>query len=282
MSKEERCHSCGMPLEQENEYHPYAACLMFKACGDAETVRANLNGVVSWGVQAEFERAAEQKNADSKTAFDAGVARGIQVERENERLSCAYTDLAFEGIRPGNIGDGVRLLIEKLYRHADYKRGFERYEALRLLNAQQFAELHQRNVSEGTPFDDLIDELVVIRRLQAEKPFPLMQFPDFDDDGDPTEATLDAIVRWEPNFNNPDPWSGLVEFVVSSFRTDYGAIREETGKDGEKLLVFVTGGWSSNEAVLAAVERNYVFYAMRWHSSERGGLVRYHSGLEAA
>jgi hypothetical protein len=36
------CADCGMPCSP-NEYHPYAACLMFKACHDGEQVRANLN-----------------------------------------------------------------------------------------------------------------------------------------------------------------------------------------------------------------------------------------------
>ena len=38
------CQECGMlcgPLE----YHPYAACLMFKACHDGDRVRANLQAV---------------------------------------------------------------------------------------------------------------------------------------------------------------------------------------------------------------------------------------------
>lgn len=38
------CGDCGMPCAQ-GEYHPYAACLMFKACHNSETVRANLNAV---------------------------------------------------------------------------------------------------------------------------------------------------------------------------------------------------------------------------------------------
>lgn len=35
----------------------------------------------------------------------------------------------------------------------------ERYEKLRRLNVQQFAELYKRNISEGIPFDDLVDQL---------------------------------------------------------------------------------------------------------------------------
>lgn len=38
------CSDCGMPCAP-NEYHPYAACLMFKACHNSETVKANLQAI---------------------------------------------------------------------------------------------------------------------------------------------------------------------------------------------------------------------------------------------
>lgn len=38
------CDDCGMTCEP-NEFHPYAACLMFKACHNSKTVRANLDFV---------------------------------------------------------------------------------------------------------------------------------------------------------------------------------------------------------------------------------------------
>ena len=38
------CSQCGMVVKS-GEYHPYAACLMFMACKDGATVRANLEAV---------------------------------------------------------------------------------------------------------------------------------------------------------------------------------------------------------------------------------------------
>jgi transposase-like protein len=52
------CHSCGMPCG--NEYHPYAACLMFKQCRDRKTVEANLAAVVEYGALAERARIHEE------------------------------------------------------------------------------------------------------------------------------------------------------------------------------------------------------------------------------
>lgn len=38
------CGECGMPCRPD-EYHPFAACLMFKACHNSETVRANMEAL---------------------------------------------------------------------------------------------------------------------------------------------------------------------------------------------------------------------------------------------
>ncbi len=43
----------------------------------------------------------------------------------------------------------------------DVLRGYLRYESIRRLNPRQFRELWSRNISTGTPFDELVDELVV-------------------------------------------------------------------------------------------------------------------------
>lgn len=44
MSKDKYCQECGMPV-QLGEYHPFAACLMFKGCKDPSVVRANINAI---------------------------------------------------------------------------------------------------------------------------------------------------------------------------------------------------------------------------------------------
>ena len=45
------CGECGMMVEP-HEYHPYAACLMFKACNSSESVRLNLEAVRAHGAAA--------------------------------------------------------------------------------------------------------------------------------------------------------------------------------------------------------------------------------------
>jgi hypothetical protein len=42
------CRECGM-MVWPGEYHPFAACLMFKACSNAEQVNTNLEAVLEHG-----------------------------------------------------------------------------------------------------------------------------------------------------------------------------------------------------------------------------------------
>jgi hypothetical protein len=43
------CQQCGMWVDPKKLYHPYAACLMFMACKNGNTVQANLDAVVDYG-----------------------------------------------------------------------------------------------------------------------------------------------------------------------------------------------------------------------------------------
>ena len=45
------CAECGMIISRRGEYHPYAACLIFKACGSGSETRANLSRVVDYGMR---------------------------------------------------------------------------------------------------------------------------------------------------------------------------------------------------------------------------------------
>lgn len=40
------CAQCGMAMLHQAEYHPFAACLIFKACRDGQKVRENLGAVI--------------------------------------------------------------------------------------------------------------------------------------------------------------------------------------------------------------------------------------------
>ena len=63
------CKECGMAVRAD-EYHPYAACLMFKACGNSRTVMANLHAITD---DYEFKEAALR-------------ARVAELEAQNQEL----------------------------------------------------------------------------------------------------------------------------------------------------------------------------------------------------
>ena len=73
---------------------------------------------------------------------------------------------------------------------------------------------------------------------------------------------MEAIREW------PVPWTGLLDFVQSAWRHDYGRIW--VPKEG--FLNLATGGWSANEAIASALRDNRAFWAVYWDSSHRGGL----------
>jgi hypothetical protein len=65
------CDHCGMPLKNWSDYHPYAACLMFEACHNSETVEANLLAVLAYGAKRSDEPSERQAPAPTPLERDA-------------------------------------------------------------------------------------------------------------------------------------------------------------------------------------------------------------------
>lgn len=84
--------------------------------------------------------------------------------------------------------------------------------------------------------------------------------PTFNDDGEPTEETLNALATW-PHAS----WDELVAYLGKAFE-GYGFAKI----NGDELNI-VTGGWSGNEMMIEALQKNQVFWAMCWKASHRGG-----------
>ncbi len=77
----------------------------------------------------------------------------------------------------------------------------------------------------------------------------------------PHEADLKRIRDWP--FGE---WKSFMELVTDIWNHDYGQISQ-----GNSRWTFVTGGWSGNEDILAAMQQNIGFWSQCWHSSYRGG-----------
>ena len=87
------------------------------------------------------------------------------------------------------------------------------------------------------------------------------EFELFDDDGYPSEEALEKLRTWE-NPKLPE----VMEFVQRLWKwQDF--INENDG-----VYTIVTGGWSGNEEVIAALHVNVIFWLLFWQKSERGGL----------
>ena len=83
-----------------------------------------------------------------------------------------------------------------------------------------------------------------------------------DGDGYPTEAAIEKIENW-----SWQDWCGLMEFVemLWYWPDDFQGSREA------RTYTLATGGWSGNEDLVGALQRNLAFWGACWLSSHRGG-----------
>lgn len=87
--------------------------------------------------------------------------------------------------------------------------------------------------------------------------------PEFDRDGYPTEATLEAIKQW-PHTD----FAGLMDFCGEAWHWPDCWERLFNGRRIEAS----TGGWSGNESIINALSENeFFFWTLCWQESKRGG-----------
>src|SRR5262245_45467303 len=106
-----------------------------------------------------------------------------------------------------------------------------------------------------------------------------MSEPEFDADGYPTEATLEAIENW--------PYqdiAGCLDFCRSAWHWGADCANEAVNvyeanvlyaKEGDRYARFATGGWSGNEDIICALRANAGIQLFAWRLSAHGGLHIY-------
>ena len=87
-----------------------------------------------------------------------------------------------------------------------------------------------------------------------------------DTDGYPAEESLEAIEKWEVIGS---PLTEFLEYCQSLWSYPERWVQEEDS------LYLSTGGWSGNESVVGSMKRNFIFWAMCWEESRRGGHYKF-------
>lgn len=92
----------------------------------------------------------------------------------------------------------------------------------------------------------------------------------------PTEEDEEKITKWQVAANG---WEfahkahELMEFVLSKWwRPEWGWRRS-----GGRYWIS-TGGWSGNESLITAMERNFIFWSMCWQTHRVGGHYTFKVG----
>ena len=97
-----------------------------------------------------------------------------------------------------------------------------------------------------------------------------MTTPELDEDGYPTEETLKTISEWDFK----DGYTNLMDYVSAVWHwPDFVTCTNVLNYFNQPVYRYklITGGWSGNEDIIGALEKNFIFYGMCWQESHRGG-----------
>lgn len=102
--------------------------------------------------------------------------------------------------------------------------------------------------------------------------FDLIEHNDMlDEDGYPTDAALDVIKLW--HFTDARGWFKFIENLW--MQRDWGWKEKDEPHDYKDKIVHryyvSTGGWSGNEDLIRAMQKNHMMWNFNWLESRRGG-----------
>lgn len=89
-----------------------------------------------------------------------------------------------------------------------------------------------------------------------------------DDEGQPSEQFLDWIKNYDIVKNGVD---NLLSVIFENWMYKDQAYKYKRIYKGFRILELHTIGWSSNEAIIDALEQNNIFFLAYWFKSEKGG-----------
>lgn len=107
-----------------------------------------------------------------------------------------------------------------------------------------------------------------------------MNEPTFDADGYPSEETLERIATWP--IETFTDFEAVMDFAGQAWSYPDRWKKERDWHDPdwpsgnpELRYLFSTGGWSGNESIVAAIERNTMVRVVGAWSWQRGGHYEY-------
>lgn len=82
----------------------------------------------------------------------------------------------------------------------------------------------------------------------------------------PTDEQLEIIEKWDWN-----DIPGVFEYIKSLWFYDeyFSPVRDANSK--KTIYMVSTVGWSGNESLIYALQKNYFIWSTTWVSSRRGG-----------
>ena len=87
-------------------------------------------------------------------------------------------------------------------------------------------------------------------------------------DGYPTEQFLEWIEKYD--VSKGDPFWFIQIILDEWYHGDYGWRIQRQFK-GERTIYISTLGWSGNEDMMYALEKNFMFWTLFYYSHRRGG-----------
>ena len=93
------------------------------------------------------------------------------------------------------------------------------------------------------------------------------------DEGYPDDKELEFIKNFDCSKNNVRILMELIQNIWWS--ADWGFIKKRSYKNKKVTIELHTAGWSGNEDIIRALEKNKYFYMLYWQESRRGGHYKF-------